>query len=104
VGTAITDNPDEHRYEIHLDAELAGYVDYRRHPGVVELIHTEIDPRFEHRGLANQLIVSVLDRARADGLQVIPICPYVRAYITGHPDYLDLVPPGRRAEFGLPVE
>ena len=35
---------------------------------------------------------------------MIPVCPFVRAYIAGHPEYLDLVPEDRRAEFGLPSE
>ena len=45
----ITDNPDQHRYEIRVDDELAGFVQYRRREGLIALIHTEIDSRFEGR-------------------------------------------------------
>jgi hypothetical protein len=47
------------------------------------------------------LIAAVLEEARQQGVAVIPLCPFARAFIAGHPEYLDLVPAGRRAEFGL---
>jgi predicted GNAT family acetyltransferase len=34
----------------------------------------------------------VLDDARNRGLEVVPICPYVGAFIRRHPEYLGLVP------------
>jgi hypothetical protein len=44
----------------------------------------------------------VLDDARARGLDVLPHCPYVAAFVDGHrEEYLDLVPRDRRAQFGL---
>ncbi len=97
----ITDNPDQHRYEIRVDDELAGFVQYRRREGLIALIHTEIDSRFEGRGLASQLIAAVLDEARAAGVWVFPFCPFVNGYISRHPAYVDLVPEEFRAEFGL---
>lgn len=103
MAVEITDNPRQDRYEIREDDELAGFTLYRRHPGMIIFVHTEIDPRFEGHGLAGQLIRSVLDQARADGLQVVPVCPFVRAYIERHPGYQDLVPPERRREFNLPT-
>ena len=97
----ITDNPDQHRYEIRVDDELAGFVQYRRREGLIALIHTEIDTRFEGRGLASQLIAAVLDEARAAGVRVFPFCPFVNEYISRHPSYVDLVPEEFRPEFGL---
>jgi predicted GNAT family acetyltransferase len=97
----ITDNPDQHRYEIRVDDELAGFVQYRRREGLIAFIHTEIDTRFEGRGLASQLIAAVLDEARAAGVRVFPFCPFVNSYISRHPEYVDLVPEEFRPEFGL---
>ena len=61
----IIDNADLHRYEIRVDGELAGFVQYRRRPGLIAFIHTEIDTRFEGQGLGSKLIASVLDEPRA---------------------------------------
>jgi predicted GNAT family acetyltransferase len=102
VPVEVSDNPQLGRYEIRSGGELAGFVTYRRHPGLIEFVHTEIDRRFEGRGLATQLSGSVLDSARADRLAVLPVCPFVRAFIREHHDYLDLVPAGRRAGLDLP--
>jgi len=97
----IRDNQDQHRYEIHVSDELAGFVQYRRREGLVAFIHTEIDPRFEGQGLGSQLIAAVLDEARAAGVWVLPFCPFVNGYIARHPEYVDMVPEEFRGEFGL---
>jgi hypothetical protein len=70
---------------------------------VIEFVHTEIEPEYEGRGLASELIRSALDTARANGLQVLPLCPFVREYIERHDEYLELVPVARRAHFHLPA-
>ena len=97
----LTDNPAESRYELHLGGELAGFVMYRLRGQQVTLIHTEVDPRFQGGGLAAQLARFSLDDARKRNLAVLPSCPYIRSWIRKHPGYADLVPDGRRAEFGL---
>ena len=51
-----------------------------------------------------ELIRQVLDEQRAAGRQVLPYCPFVKAYISSHPDYLDLVPASQRAKFGLEAD
>ncbi|WP_420803744.1 GNAT family N-acetyltransferase [Saccharopolyspora erythraea] len=43
----------------------------------------------------------MLDSARERGLEVLPHCPFVRSWIARHPEYLELVPEDRRAEFDL---
>jgi uncharacterized protein len=98
---AVTDNADEQRYEIHLDGELAGFAEYRLRPGLIELVHTEIDEEFEGHGAGSQLISFALDDARRRGLSVLPFCPFVNDYIRRHRQYVDLVPEARRQSFGL---
>jgi uncharacterized protein len=97
----IIDNPDHKRYEIRVSDEVAGFVQYRRRPGLIALIHTEIDPRFEGQGLGSELIRGVLDGARSEGVAVLPFCPFVNGFISRHPEYVSLVPEDFRSEFGL---
>ncbi len=97
----VVDNPDQERYEIRVDGALAGFAVYKRRPGLIAFIHTEVDPRFEGQGIGGQLARSVLDAARADGEQVLPFCPFIRGWIEQHPAYVDLVPSGQRVPFGL---
>lgn len=99
--SAIADNPEQERYEIRSGDELAGFTQYKLAPGRISFIHTEVDSRFEGQGLGSRLIASALDDARSRGLAVLPFCPFVRAYIQRHPDYLDLVPEEKRPQFDL---
>jgi predicted GNAT family acetyltransferase len=51
----------------------------------------------------SRLVGFALDTTRAEGLSVDPYCPYVRDFIAKRHEYLDLVPPERRAKFQLPA-
>ncbi|MDX6583145.1 MAG: uncharacterized protein QOI10_2329 [Solirubrobacterales bacterium] len=97
----VADNPDEARYEVFADGEPAGFVTYRLGSGRISFLHTEVDPAFEGHGVGGRLASEALDDARARGLDVLPFCPFVKAYITKHPEYLDLVPVDERDNFGL---
>ena len=97
----VVDNADGERYEIQSDGELAGFLQYRLKPGLIELVHTEIDEEFEGRGLGSHLISFALGDARERGLAVLPFCPFVNDYIQRHRQYVDLVPEGRRQDFEL---
>jgi predicted GNAT family acetyltransferase len=95
---------DEHRWEIHEDDRLVGLADYELDGDIVSFTHTETLPGNRGRGLAEQLVVAMLDDARANGLGVLPYCSYVAKVIAEHPaEYLGLVPNHRRAQFGLPA-
>ena len=97
----VTDNTAESRFEVHVGGERAGLIKYQRRGDVISLIHTEVDDRFQGMGLAGILARAALDQARLQGESVLPFCPYIRSWIGKHPDYADLVPEGRRPEFGL---
>jgi predicted GNAT family acetyltransferase len=97
----VTDDAEHERYVITANGEVAGFVQYRRRPQLIAFVHTEIDPAFEGRGLGGRLVGAALDAARADGLAVLPFCPFVNAYIQRHPAYGDLVPEAFRAQFGV---
>jgi len=43
------------------------------------------------RGHGSTLVKGVLDIARTQGLKVVPVCPFVKAYIDRHPEYADLL-------------
>ena len=97
----VADNSDEARYEVFADGELAGFVTYRRRPGRISFLHTEVDDAYEGHGVGGTLVSAALDDARAQGLEVLPFCPFVRGYIAKHPEYRDLVPEAERGQFEL---
>jgi uncharacterized protein len=89
VSLRVTDNPAELRYELYDDEELAGEIRYRRVPGGLAFVHTEVEPK--RHGLGNELVKAALDDLRERGLRVVPVCPFVAAYIRRHPEYEDLL-------------
>jgi predicted GNAT family acetyltransferase len=104
LGVDVVDVPERSRFEARVDRELAGFAEYRRRPGLIAFVHTLIDPRFEGQGLGSTLARTALSGARSDGLSVLPFCPFIRAYIARHREYLDLVPQDMRASFQLPTD
>ncbi|MBE9375246.1 N-acetyltransferase [Saccharopolyspora sp. HNM0983] len=99
--TEVVDAPEQHRFEVRTGDEVAGFTEYRLQRGAIAFIHTEIDPRFEGRGLGSTLVRGALDEARRRGLAVLPYCPFVRSFIDGHREYLDLVPEDKHTYFRL---
>jgi predicted GNAT family acetyltransferase len=101
MDVEVTDNPDKARFEIVADGELAGFAQYHLRDGVIAFTHTQTDDRFRGHGLGSRLVRASLDEARARHLVVLPYCPFVLSWITEHDEYADLVPAGRREQFGL---
>ena len=97
----ITRNAGAQQYDVTVDGEHAGLVQYRGKEGLIAFLHTEIDDRFEGQGLGSKVAQHVLDEARANGDAVLPFCPFINEYIKRHPEYVDLVPEGNREQFGL---
>ena len=98
----VRDNPQEQQFEVWLGDELAGFTRYEPRPdGVYAFVHTEVQPRFEGRGLAGRLVGDALAEAGRRGWRVLPYCPYVRRFVAAHREHLALVPADRRAELGL---
>jgi uncharacterized protein len=102
TAPTISDVPERERFEVAIDGETVGFTQYhRRTAGAISFVHTEVEPAHEGEGLAALLVTAALDAARAEGVAVLPFCPYVRGFIDRHREYLDLVPADLRAQFGL---
>jgi predicted GNAT family acetyltransferase len=86
----VIDNQKDSRYEAQVPGGLA-IVDYRLKEGRIVLVHTEVPEAAEGHGIGDALVRFVLDDARARGLRVVPLCPFVAQWIERHPDYKDLV-------------
>ena len=86
----VRDNKERQRFELPVDGHIA-FSDYRRSDGVLTIMHTEVPRELGGRGIGSALVRGLLDRARANGEKVRPLCSFVRAYIDKHPEYRDLL-------------
>jgi predicted GNAT family acetyltransferase len=81
----------EHDYQITVDGVPAGVAQFRVEGDLVVFTHTTVEKAFEGQGIGSALAAAALDDVRAQGKRVVPLCPFIRAWIDKHPDYADLV-------------
>lgn len=87
----VVDLPDEQRYEARVDGAVAGRVEYDLVDGVIELLHTEVDPAFEGKGIGSGLAAGVFGDIRRKGARVVVRCPFLSRWVQRHPEVRDLV-------------
>jgi hypothetical protein len=86
----VVDNKARQRFELEVEGHLA-MAFYKRDGGVITLLHTEVPPELNGKGVGARLVQGALDQVRTAGLKVVPQCPFVKAWIGKHPEYKDLV-------------
>jgi len=98
----LSDATEANRFEARFDDELAGFVDYRRLGGRLVLLHTEVLPAFEGRGVGSALAAHIFEGARMAEERVAVKCPFIAAWIQRHPEVADLVVAPRAAQAAEP--
>lgn len=87
--------PDRQRVEATTaDGTVAGFAQYVVRDGDYVFFHTEIDATYEGHGLGSLVAAGALDFVRANGLRVVPRCPFLRSYMRRHPETHDLLAGG----------
>lgn len=90
MSNELIDNPEEKQYEFHIDGKIAK-LEYIRAKDRIFLTHTEVPKALENRGIGSALIKAVLEEVKKGDLPMVPLCPFVAAYIKRHPEWRDLV-------------
>ncbi|MDF0528340.1 GNAT family N-acetyltransferase [Tsukamurella sp. 8F] len=93
MSETVTLNEGEHRYEIAVDGELAGFTVFKDREQQRIFYHTEVFPKFGGRGLSSTLVTGALDDVRARGLRAVPVCPLVAGFLSKHSEYDDIADP-----------
>lgn len=87
----ITHNEAESRYELSLDGEVIGRIDYERDGDVIDMTHTVVDEEHNGKGYAGKLADFALEDVRSEGLMVRPTCPYIAHHIEKNLDFQSIV-------------
>ena len=82
----VINNTDQSRYEVSIGDRLAGFAKYRRRSDRVVFIHTEIGKEFAGKGLGGVLAKYAVEDANAQGLTIVPVCPFIAAWLRKHPE------------------
>ena len=86
------DNPTKGRYVGTVAGiEGEGELTYSRvNPTLIIADHTGVPDSFRGKGVAKMLVQRLVDDARAQGVKIIPLCPYVNAERRKHPEWSDI--------------
>ena len=84
------DNEGLNRFELDIDGVIA-FVSYRKSPGAITLVHTEVPPELGGRGIGSKLGRATLDAVRAQGRALSVECEFIRGFMGKHPEYNDLL-------------
>ena len=90
MTSAIRHNHEQQRFEKPVD-DLLCVIDDELHELNLSLTHVLVPKPLEGRGIAGELTRAAFDWARTENYRVIPVCPYVQAWLRRRPDYQDLV-------------
>ena len=82
--STINHDPAAHRFTAAVEDHLA-VLDYTLDGGVMSIMHTNVPPAIQGRGIAAELMDAALSAARAGGWTVNPVCSYAVEYLHKHP-------------------
>ncbi len=86
----LIDNEEKKRYEFRLP-EHTPLIEYIRAKDKIYLTHTEVPVALEGQGIGSDLVQQALEDVKEKDLTLVPLCPFVAAYIKEHPEYKALV-------------
>jgi predicted GNAT family acetyltransferase len=84
------DNEAQSRFELDVGGTIA-FVVYRKSPGAITLVHTEVPAELGGKGIGSKLARATLDAVRAQGRKLTVKCEFIQGFMGKHPEYNDLL-------------
>ncbi|RZS99925.1 GNAT family N-acetyltransferase [Aquimarina brevivitae] len=74
------------RFELKIEEQTA-FIEYiLTKDNVIYLTHTEVPDALEGNGVGSALVKKSLAYIKEQGYRLVPLCPFVAAYIKKHPE------------------
>lgn len=87
----ITHNKDLNKFEVIIEGETA-FVEYKPiKDNTWSIPHTLVPPSLGGKGIASELVKTLLEHCKKNKIKVIPECSFVEKYIQRHPEWQELV-------------
>ncbi len=84
MASQIRNNTQLNRFELEAEGKIA-FTAYALSQGAIEFKHTLVPPELEGKGIGSALAKYVLEFAKANGLEAIVTCPFIRSWQARHP-------------------
>ncbi|WP_246199741.1 GNAT family N-acetyltransferase [Arthrobacter zhaoguopingii] len=85
----VFQNIPRSRFEVRAGGHYVGqaaYVDDERDHRI--FFHTAVIDEYAGQGIAGTLAEYALSRTVAEARIIVPVCPYIKSYLAGHPEYV----------------
>ena len=82
----VVNNEYARQFEVQLGEQI-GFAHYRLQGTSIVFDHTVVPYEYSGQGIGHKLIKTALDYARDHDLRVVPVCPFVVAFIRENPEY-----------------
>jgi len=86
----INNNTQLCRFELEVEGQLA-VVDYILENNIYSIPRVYVPKQLEGKGIGSKLLGQTLEIIESKGAKIIPICPFVTAYIKRHPEKKSLL-------------
>lgn len=92
IETTTWHDPENSRYVVETNGEVAGYTEYHLRGGnIFFFYHTHIEEGFAGKGVGSALVRFAIEDVRASAGSVVPLCPFVAAWLERHPEQQDII-------------
>lgn len=87
----LINNKPLKQYEFHIEGYIPKIEYIINKDGNVYLTHTEVPYQLEGQGIGKKLVEQVLTDIEENNMHVVPLCPFVSAYIRKNPEWKRLI-------------
>jgi len=91
----------EYRYSAFIDGRRVAHAAWVQIGNVAAVPHMRVDRAYESLGIGSELARSICRDARAEGLRVLALCPFMRRWAYLHPQFDDVLGMARPGEAAL---
>ncbi len=89
----LTNNEVSRQFELVVD-NFKAKIEYDLQKDRMFLTHTEVPPALEGKGVGNAIVEKTLRYMEENNLKLVPLCPFVAAYVKKHPEWKRLLVQG----------
>ena len=86
----VQNNKSASRFEVNVEG-IQAVLDYMERGHRIIFTHTGVPTELGGQGVGSLMAQTALEYAKTRGLEVVPLCPFVKGYIQQHTEYQSLV-------------
>ncbi len=83
-------NPENTCFELFVYGERA-YIECKQKTDTIYMVHTIVPESLRGNKIGEMLVQEALDICQKEGWKVVPLCPFVLAYLKEHEEYQSLL-------------